>query len=189
MSMNHESKYSELTDKQFTLIGKLVVEWSNIEFLLGALLNRLLFTNEFLGRTFTDEISADKIQAAINNALDIHRYRYSCKTVPLETIDEINQLNIDIEKFRSLRNKFSHFCWSRSTDEELLGTRFSGFILPKKNFNKDSVVISNTEIKETYQDAYEFVERLSVLIEKLPKIDEEELLNRESGGTGHHRSR
>lgn len=177
MPINHASKYSELTDEQFVLIGRLVVEWSNIEFLLGVLLSRLLFTNEFLGRTFTDEIGASRIQAAIKNALSIHRYRYGCKIIPLETINGIKQLNIDIEKFRSLRNKFSHFCWSRSTDEELFGTAFSGFTSPKKSSNKDSMVVSNNEIKEAYQNAYKFVERLLVLIERLPKVDEEKILS------------
>ena len=153
--MNHESKYSELTDKQFTLIGKLVVEWSNIEFLLGVLLNRLLFTNEFLGRIFSDEMSASRVQAAITKALDIHRYRYGYKIVPVETINEIIQLNVDIEKFRGLRNKFSHFCWSRSTDDEIFGTGFSGFISPSKRLDKDSMEVSNTELKEIYQNAYE----------------------------------
>lgn len=182
MPINHASKCSELTDEQFALIGRLVVEWSNIEFLLGVLLSRLLFTNEFLGRIFTDDMGASRIQAAVKKALEIHRYRYGCKVVPLETINEINQLNIDIERFRGLRNKFSHFCWSRSTDKELFGTGFSGFIPPNKHSNKDSMEISNTEIKEIYQNAYKFVERLSVLIEKLPDIDEEEILTRQSSG-------
>jgi len=35
MPINHGSKYSELTEAQSGLIGRLVVEWSNIEFLLG----------------------------------------------------------------------------------------------------------------------------------------------------------
>jgi hypothetical protein len=178
MPINHASKYSELTEDQFALIGKVVVEWSNIEFLLGVLLSRLLFTNEFLGRIFTDDMGASRIQEAINKALDIHRHRYGCKVVSLETINEINQLNIDIETFRGVRNKFSHFCWSRSTDEELFGTSFSGFISPNKRAKKDSMVISNTEIKEFYQNAYMFVERLSQLIEKLPEIHEEEILTR-----------
>ena len=176
--MNHVSKYSELTDEQFALIGKLVVEWSNIEFLLGVLLSRLLFTNEFLGRIFSDEMNASRLQAAVTKALDIHRYRYGYKIVPVETINEIIQLNVDIEKFRGLRNKFSHFCWSRSTDEELFGTGFSGFTSPSKRLDKDSMEVSNTGLKEIYQNAYELVERLSNIIKKLPEIDEEEILTR-----------
>jgi hypothetical protein len=43
MPLNHTSEYAELIDEQFALIGRLVIEWSNIEFLLGVLLSRLLF--------------------------------------------------------------------------------------------------------------------------------------------------
>ena len=47
--LNH-SKYSDLTAAQYEALGKLFVEWSNIEFMLGLILSRLLFTPEFLGR-------------------------------------------------------------------------------------------------------------------------------------------
>jgi hypothetical protein len=81
MPLNHTSIYSELTDRHFMAIGKLAVECSNIEFLLGVLLSRLLITPEFLGRTYTDNLSVAKIQDAITNALDIHQYRYRCKII------------------------------------------------------------------------------------------------------------
>lgn len=104
MPLNHTSKYAELTDEQFALIGRLVIEWSNIEFLLGVLLSRLLFTPEFLGRVYSDEMSASRIQVAPKKALDIHRHRYGSRVVPTETLDEILQLNADIEWFHGLRN-------------------------------------------------------------------------------------
>lgn len=40
MSLNHVSQYSQLTDQHFQAIGELVVEWSNIEFLLRSVLTR-----------------------------------------------------------------------------------------------------------------------------------------------------
>jgi hypothetical protein len=52
MPLNHTSEYAELTNEQFALIGRLVIEWSNIEFLLGVLLSRLLFMPEFVGRVW-----------------------------------------------------------------------------------------------------------------------------------------
>lgn len=41
MPLNHNSIYAELTDCHFKLIGKIVVEWSNIEFLLGVVDSRI----------------------------------------------------------------------------------------------------------------------------------------------------
>ncbi len=175
MPINHTSKYAELTDEQFALIGKLVIEWSNIEFLLGVLLSRLLFTPEFLGRVYSDEMSASRIQGAIKKALDIHRHRYRSEIVPTITLDEILQLNDDIDTFRGLRNRFSHFCWSRSNDEKIFGTGLSGFVPPSKRLDKDSMMVSVSELKEAYRNAYQLVERLSGVISRLPETDEENI--------------
>jgi len=60
MPLNHTSKYSDLTPDQFTLIGKVIIEFSNIEFMLGVILSRLLITPEFLGRTYTDQMNFAK---------------------------------------------------------------------------------------------------------------------------------
>jgi hypothetical protein len=65
MPLNHTSEYAELTNEQFALIGRLVIEWSNIEFLLGVLLSRLLFTPEFVGRVYSDEMSATRMERAL----------------------------------------------------------------------------------------------------------------------------
>lgn len=158
MSLNHTSKYAELADEQFSLIGRLVIEWSTIEFLIGVLLSRLLFTPEFLGRVYSDEMSASRIQGAPKKALDIHRHRYGSRIVPTETLDEIMQLNAGIEKFRGLRNRFSHFCWSRSNDEEIFGSGLSGFVPPSKRLDKDSMKVSVSELKEAYRNACQLVE-------------------------------
>ena len=183
MPLNHTSKYSELTDEQFALIGRLVIEWSNIEFLLGVLLSRLLFTPEFPGRVYNDEMSASRMQGALKKALDIHRHRYGSRIVPTETLDEILQLNADIEKLRGLRNRFSHFCWSRSNDEEIFGSGLSGFVPPSKHLDKDSMKVSVSELIEAYRNAYQLVERLSGVIQRLPEIDEDESLTTALRGT------
>lgn len=172
MPLNHTSQYAELTDEQFALVGRLVVEWSNIEFLLGVLLGRLLLTPGFLERIYTDEMSAHRIQEAIKKAVEIHRHRYRFGVVASETLDEIVKLNADIEKFRGLRNRLSHFCWSRSNDEEIFGSGFSGFVRPSKRADKDSMTISVTELGEICRNGYQLVERLSEVIQKLPETDE-----------------
>ena len=176
MPLNHTSKYAELTDEQFVLIGRLVIEWSNIEFLLGVLLSRLLFTPDFLGRVYSDEMNISRIQGALKKALDIHKRRYGSRIVPTKTLDEIMQLNADIEKLRGLRNRLSHFCWSRSNDEEIFGSGLSGVVPQSKRLDKDSMNVSVSELKEAYRYAYQIVDHLSGIIQRLPEIDEDETL-------------
>lgn len=68
MPTNHSSQYAELTGEHFQAIGKLTVEWSNIEYLLGELLSRILVTPAFLARTYTGHMSGAKRQEAIKEA-------------------------------------------------------------------------------------------------------------------------
>lgn len=75
MPLNHTSEYSQLTNAQYAELGKAVVEWANVEYLLGVLLSRLLGTPEFLARTYTASISAVRLQDAIAEAVEIHRIR------------------------------------------------------------------------------------------------------------------
>ena len=79
MPLNHSSEFSELTDQQYMVLGKAVVEWANIEQLLSILLGRLLATPDFLARTFTDPLAAFRLQEAIKEAVEIHREPYGEK--------------------------------------------------------------------------------------------------------------
>lgn len=176
MSLNHISKYTELTDNQFEKIGKVVVEWSNVEFLQKQLLYRLLLTPEFMGRTYTDLISAAKIQDAIREAVEHHRIRYGCKIIKEEQLVKITVTNEKVAKARANRNKFAHFCWLRSTDDEIFGTRFSAGLPDSKKHKKGSLSIKTAEIDALYKESYELVENLNRIIEELPEVGEEELL-------------
>lgn len=62
MPLNHTSQCAELTEEQYAALGKAVVEWANIEELLGAVIGRLLATPDFLARSFTDSMSAVRVQ-------------------------------------------------------------------------------------------------------------------------------
>jgi len=177
LPLNHITQYSELTARQFEVIGRLVVEWSNIEFLLGVLLSRLLFTPEFLGRVYTDEIMASRLQSALDKALAIHKHRYGNRIVAEELTTEITNINTEIEQLRGKRNKFSHFCWCRSNDEEIFGSGLSGHVPPSKQVDKDSMVISVRELDELYRRSYGVVDRLSAIVEKLQSVSEEENLS------------
>ncbi len=172
MPLNHSSRYAELTPRQLEAIGRLVVEWSNIEFLLGVLLSRLLRTPEFLGRVYTDELMAVRVQSAMEKAIAIHRHRYGCRLVSEDVLSEIAALNSEIEKIRGERNKFSHFCWCRSNDEEIFGSGLSGHVPPSKQLDKDSIVVSLIELDEMHKQSYSVVSRLSELVKQLPEVPE-----------------
>jgi hypothetical protein len=178
MALNHTSQYAELTDDQFKIIGKIVIEWSNIEFLQKIILCRLLFTNEFLGRSFTDQISAARVQVAINEAIEIQLKRYQGKLISKSVLEELLALNKEVTEIRGKRNKFAHFCWSRSNDEEIFGTNFSGGVPKTKKQKRGTITLNLSEMHNLYQQSYELVEKLSLMLDKLPEIDEEEIIKR-----------
>lgn len=96
MPLNHVSTYSDLTDEQYSAIGRLVVEWSNVEHLLSVLLSRLLCTPEYLGRTYTAGLTAVRIQTAISEAVDVHRHRYGRRLMKEPELAAIESANIRV---------------------------------------------------------------------------------------------
>ena len=175
MPLNHSSQYSELTDEQFLLIGKLTLEFSNIEFLLGEVLSRLLVTPSFLGRTYLDRMNVIRIILKIRNAVDLHERRYGYSLISKDNCEEILNILKEIKDIRLLRNKFAHYCWSRWDDEKIFGTDFNGKQADHKKPNKDSKLIANQEIEEMYKKAYQIVDKLENVINNLPELKEEEL--------------
>lgn len=176
--LNH-TKYSDLTPEQYELLGKAFIEWSNIEFLLGVLLSRLLFTPEFLGRTYSDEMSAAKLESAIKNALEIHRSRYHGSVISKEMDAKVMQLMSKAATCRILRNKFAHFLWMRSSDNEIFGAKMSGK-LPTPDRSSESVVVSVEELKTNYATAHALAEDMKRIILEIPKIEEERNLTSKS---------
>lgn len=176
MPLNHSSEFAELTDQQYMVLGKAVVEWANIEQLLSVLLGRLLATPDFLARTFTDPLTAFRLQEAIQEAVEIHRVRYGERVIAGTLLDEIIRINKSVTALRAIRNKIAHFCWCRSSDESLFGTSFSGGIPTPKSERKNVAVITLTELTDFHQKAFALVEKLIALTEKLPEVDEELLL-------------
>jgi hypothetical protein len=178
MPLNHASIFSELTDNHFKLIGEIVVEWSNIEFLLGSLLSKLLVTPEYLARSYTDHMSAVKLQEAIKEGVEIHRNRYGCQLIGENELDEIISLNNRITNLRVMRNKFTHFCWCRSNDDEIFGTKFSGGITNSKKEISDNITYKVTDLEDFHTEAYKIVDRLSEIVWALPEIEEDGLLKK-----------
>jgi hypothetical protein len=176
MPLNHLSKYSALTDAQYVAIGRAVVEWANIEHLLGMLLARLLATPDFLARTFTDTLSVVRLQDGIKEAVEIHQVRYQEKLIPGDILDQINAANDSASALRASRNKIAHFCWCRQSDEVMFGTSFAGGIPTARSQRRDSALLSLAQLAEIDCQAIAIAEQLMALIAKIPAIDEERLL-------------
>ncbi|HSG22295.1 MAG TPA: hypothetical protein VLA64_04990 [Azonexus sp.] len=182
MPLNHSSKFAELTDVQYIALGKVVVEWANIEQLLSVLLGRLLGTPDFLARTFTDPFSAARLQEAIHEAVEIHRVRYRERLISGDLLDEIVRINNSVTSLRGVRNKIAHFCWCRHSDESLFGTSFAGGIPTPKSERKNTAVLKLSDLTNLHQEALSLVEQLIVLTERFPRVDEELLLTLHSTG-------
>ncbi len=181
MPLNHTSQYSELTDEHFKAIGKIVVEWSNVEFLFGVLLSRLLVTPEFLARSYTDHMSAVKLQEAVKEGVEIHRQRYGCKLIAENKLSKILNINNRVTTLRATRNKFAHFCWARSSDEEIFGTNLSGGVPSGKKYKKSYITFTVSELSKFHREAYELVDELSLLVETLPEMKEDSLASKLTG--------
>lgn len=176
--LNH-SKYSDLTAAQYEVLGKLFVEWSNTEFLLGLVLSRLLFTPEFLGRTYSDEMNAARIETAIFNALDIHKFRYNHAVVSEAEDKNIRCLLKDAAGCRALRNKFAHYLWMRSTDDTIIGFQMSGKPSQKKR-DSDTLKVTLDELCRAHGQSHTLVEKLEKLVLRLPKVSEGQNPTRQS---------
>lgn len=155
------------------LIGMFVTEWATAEFYLGVILGRLLLAPEYLSRTYTDSLGAAQVQDAIRQAVGIHKERYSSKLIASNLLDEILALNSQIGKLRSLRNKFAHFCWMRSSDDEMFGTNFSGAALSDKRQKNSFASLKIAEIRQQHKELFDAVERLQTIAEDIPKISED----------------
>jgi|SRR5882762_2600452 len=142
-----------------------------MEFFLGLLLSRLLFTPEFLGRTYSDEMSAVRIESAISNALDMHEHRYNHAVVSGQQIVAICALLKEVARCRALRNKFAHYLWMRVTDEEITGHKMSGKPATTKK-DSDSLKMSIAEIAKAHTDSYALVKRLSEIVIAIPSVPE-----------------
>ena len=154
-------------------MGRFVTEWANSEFYLGLLLGRLLGTPEYLARTYTDYLGVAQIQKSISQALEIHHHRYVDRLIPEPLAKEIGDLNRRIDKLRSLRNKFAHYCWMRNTDEAMFGTPLSGVSPDTKRGARSHIQITVAEIDRAHNDLFAINSRLEEIVRGIPEVPEE----------------
>ena len=172
MPLSHSSEFAALTDEQHAAIGRVVVEWSNVEYLLSVLLSRLLRTPDYLGRTYSAGLSAFRLQEAISEAVAIHRHRYSSKILGEELLIRIENANRRVTSLRGERNKISHFCWCRSDDESVFGTSFAGGVPSEKWERKNARQVSLAELQELYAEAHGLTEELMLITTSVKPVDE-----------------
>lgn len=176
MPLNHASQCFDLTEEQYAALGKAVVEWANIEELLGAVIGRLLATPDFLARSFTDSMSAVRVQDILTQAIEIHHARYQCRRVRKEILDELTEINKKITTLRAKRNKIAHFCWMRTTDDEVWGTNFTGGMPTPQKERKHQAKFTLDDLAAFHRESYAVVSQLLSIFEALPKINEDTLL-------------
>jgi hypothetical protein len=172
MPLNHASQFAALTETQYSALGKIVVEWSNIEYLLGVLLSRLLYTPEYLGRTYADGMTAVRLQSAISEAVAIHKDRYGAKRIAKAQLKLIEDINERVAALRADRNRVSHFCWTRWSDDEIFGTSLTGGVHDAKRKRKANTILKLSELKRLHVEAHALTEELIRIIEDLPKVSE-----------------
>jgi hypothetical protein len=172
MPLNHSSEYADLTDEQYAAIGRVVVEWSNIEYLLSVVLSRLLRTPEYLGRTYAQGLAAVRLQTAITEAVEIHRFRYGRHFIPEATLATVESVNGRVATLRAQRNKISHFCWCRSSDDEVFGSALAGGIPTEKWDRKNNKALSLSDLRTMHAEAYALAEQLMQLTSSIKAVDE-----------------
>lgn len=176
MPMNHGSSYADLTAEQAELIGRFVIEWSNIEFLLSDILARLLMSPNFVSRVFTDSMNAFALQQALDKAIRFHRDRYRFAVIPEPVLERLSRMLSAVDELRGMRNRFSHFCWTRNTDEAIFGTGFSALLPSDKRHKSDYKMLSVAEIRAAHKKAWDLVDDLSALVLALPATTEDDAL-------------
>jgi hypothetical protein len=177
MPLNHSSTYSELTALQAELVGRYINECSNIDFLLGQILGRLLFTPDFVARVYADAMTASAKQLAISKAVEIQRVRFQGSVTSFDVLDRIDKLNASVEPIRGMRNRFAHFCWARDSDDGVFGAKFSAFLPHDRRHEKDLRTLTTDEIKSAHLTAFDIVEQLEMVLRSLPEFSEEEAVH------------
>ena len=172
MPFNHSSPNAQLTAQQQACIGRFVTEWANTEFYLGLLLGRLLGTPEYLARTYTDFLGASQMQQAVSQALEIHHHRFLDSLIEKSLSEEISLINRRIEMLRSLRNKFAHYCWARTTDEVMFGTPLSGASPETKKGRRAHIEITVEEIDRSHDDLFAINSRFEEIVLAIPEVQE-----------------
>jgi len=116
MSLNHFNKYSELTDEQFLVIGKIIIESSNIDFCLSVLLSKLILLPHMISEEIIGKDGIVTKIEKIKNVINLYEKHYH---IDNEIFNEIQKIITEINTYNKKRNLFVHNSISRISDDEI----------------------------------------------------------------------
>lgn len=170
--LSHTSQYSQLTDAQFAALGRVLIESSNIEYLVDKILVRLLRAPDYPALAVTHQLGYSQRLRTLTILIEMHLKRYQGKFVEASMLDEINSIAKDVDGFRIDRNRCAHYLWCRSNDDTIFGIRFTGKLPDKKRTSRDSVSFTLSELASMASLMHSLVDRLISIIEQLPETEE-----------------
>jgi hypothetical protein len=170
--LSHASKYSELTDAQFSALGRVLIESSNIEHLLERIIIRLLRAPDYPALAVTSQLGYYQRLKALNILIDTHRRRYHSKLINKTTLDKLSDLIKQVDQFRIDRNRCAHYLWCRDTDEKVFGIKFTGKHGDSQKPNQDCVTFTVMELNSIATQMHAIVDGLITILESLPEREE-----------------
>jgi len=170
--LSHTSKYSELTDAQFSALGRVLVESSNIDHLIERIIARLLRAPDHPTLVITSQLGYYQRLKALKILIDTHRRRYQSKLINETTLDKLSDLIKQVDQFRIDRNRCAHYLWCRETDEKVFGIKFTGKHGDAQKPNQDCVTFTVIELNSIATQMHTIVDDLITILEGLPGIEE-----------------
>lgn len=170
--LSHTSKYSELTDTQFAALGRVLIESSNIEYLLQIVIARLLRAPDYPTLAVTNQLGYSQRLNALKILIDTHRRRYHGKLINVPILDKLSALIGQIDRFRIDRNQCAHYLWFRDTDKKVFGIKFTGKHGNPKKPNQDSITFTVAELNLMGTKMHIIVDDLIAILKNLPEKQE-----------------
>jgi hypothetical protein len=170
--LNHASDYSQLTQDQFSSLGRVIVESSNIEYLLEIIMIRLARAPDYPALAITSQLGYVQKLNALKVLVDTHRRRYGSSLISDDMLDRLSSLLKEVDSFRMDRNRCAHYLWCRTTDETVFGIRFTGKHGDARKHNQDCMTFTVDELNSIASEMHRIVDDLLAVLTSLPEIEE-----------------
>ena len=116
-----------LTPQQLAAIGSVVTEWSVLDIQLQTLLCEMAQSPDTFGQALTNELGPDNRLKALDRLVETWRtiMRPEMLARHQADLDEVAAILKWVKVAKGLRNQIAHWAWIRTTDEALLGFKFT----------------------------------------------------------------
>jgi len=176
MPLSHATKFMALTPTQHVAFGRIVTEWSNVEFLVETLLIRLSCAPDFLGLALTNDLNISNRISCLKNLIKINRHRYTPPRLSDDIERRLNGIILEISRLKDYRNRFVHYCWCRDNDEVVFGIRFRAKLPELGKPNANTLTLRVAKMNELADRMHKLVEDLNDVLRLIPEIEEEWLM-------------